>query len=734
MSISLWRVTHLWLAVISSIFLLIASATGAILSFEPIYEGSYSLKVNQADDLPIGKSIELIKERHEEILNITRDANGYIAIQTVNESEAFYINPFTGEKIGALFETPRIFDFCRTLHRSLFLGKAGRFLIGLTSVFLLFIAISGFFLILKKQGGLRKYFSKVVKNEFYKDYHSRFSRWMIISIVIISISGAYLFLERFNVIIVPQLNHTIEEVNLTDTPVLTLAKYPALAGLRLEDLREVNFPFAEFREEYYEFKLKDRELLVNQFSGEIISEIQYPIIKLISQLSFDLHTGEGTIIWSLVLCISSIGTLFFIYTGFAIYLKREKNGVKNPFRKADCPIVILVGSEQGSTHRFANALQKSLIREGQKVYLTSMNKYEVFEKMKHMLILTSTYGVGEAPSNANTYIAKLRAIQQNQSFKYAVLGFGSKAYPDFCQFAIEVDQELNQLKEANQVVPLHTVNNESKDEFISWVKSLEKTLTLNLPISDNDLAKTKTRQFELEVLNRECSLNELDSTFVLKLRCSHRVLKKYRSGDIMSIVPPGELKERLYSMSVDNDQKMILLSVRKHQTGVCSSYLSKLNNGDKMRVSFKSNAQFHFPADAPGVIMIANGTGIAPFLGMIATNNSKQNISLFWGGQNKQSLMLYNKYLQNAKSEGKLNRLEIAFSREEEKKQYVQNIVSSEIEWILTSLSQGFVIMICGGLAMQKGVEEIIAPAIEQYLNLSLDHFKEKGLIKTDCY
>jgi hypothetical protein len=35
---------------------------------------------------------------------------------------------------------------------------------------------------------------------------------------------------------------------------------------------------------------------------------------------------------------------------------------------------------------------------------------------------------------------------------------------------------------------------------------------------------------------------------------------------------------------------------------------------------------------------------------------------------------------------------------------------------------------------MQKGVEEIIAPAIEQYLNLSLDHFKEKGLIKTDCY
>ncbi|MEM9897075.1 MAG: PepSY-associated TM helix domain-containing protein, partial [Bacteroidota bacterium] len=73
MSISLWRLSHLWLAIISSIFILIASVTGAILSFEPVYEGSYDYKVPGGDQLTIAQLIFNAKSRYKEISSIERD-------------------------------------------------------------------------------------------------------------------------------------------------------------------------------------------------------------------------------------------------------------------------------------------------------------------------------------------------------------------------------------------------------------------------------------------------------------------------------------------------------------------------------------------------------------------------------------------------------------------------------------------------------------------------------------
>lgn len=132
--------------------------------------------------------------------------------------------------------------------------------------------------------------------------------------------------------------------------------------------------------------------------------------------------------------------------------------------------------------------------------------------------------------------------------------------------------------------------------------------------------------------------------------------------------------------------------------------------------------------------MIANGTGIAPYLGMINDSPLNQYISLYWGGQNSASYKLYEDHLNKALKAGKLNRITTTFSREGDEKQYVQDAIANDLEWISASLDQGQIIMICGGLSMQKEVEKVLDTYLKKISPYTLEHFKTKGQFKTDCY
>ena len=61
-------------------------------------------------------------------------------------------------------------------------------------------------------------------------------------------------------------------------------------------------------------------------------------------------------------------------------------------------------------------------------------------------------------------------------------------------------------------------------------------------------------------------------------------------------------------------------------------YLCSLQNGDTVNASLDRNESFHFVPDAPSVWLIGNGTGIAPYLGMIE-ENKKSSLKLIWGGR-----------------------------------------------------------------------------------------------------
>lgn len=100
-----------------------------------------------------------------------------------------------------------------------------------------------------------------------------------------------------------------------------------------------------------------------------MNEAKSPITVQLADLSLDLHTGRTNVIWAIILGIASLNILFFIYSGFAMTLKRRASRIKNKHKAEDSQFILLIGSENGSSLRFANAIQQQLIAHGKKFFL-----------------------------------------------------------------------------------------------------------------------------------------------------------------------------------------------------------------------------------------------------------------------------------------------------------------------------------------------------------------------------
>lgn len=731
MTISVWRFSHLMLALVSSVFIVLASITGMILALEPISNQLQNYTVNQ--DITVAATIKNVTKHYNDIITIETDENDFVIASVITnkgENDTFYINPDTGKKLGGLIEKAPVFRFTTNLHRSLFLKSTGRFIVGLVSFFLILMAISGIILIVKRQGGIRRYFSKVINENFEQYYHVVIGRWLLIPIVIVAMTGVYLSLEKFSLLPETTLSHNYPEAEIIDIDKIPVSEFKVFKSLKIGDVKRLEFPFSEDVEDYFFIKLKDKELLVHQYSGAIVSKQEYPLVKLISQWSLFLHTGQGTIMWSMILFIVCMALLFFIYSGFAMYVKRrKKTGIpKNKYTKDTSEIIILVGSETGSTINFANLFYNALIVQGKSVFISKMNAYSTYQQAKHIIIFTSTYGEGDAPISANKFKGLLETKTQTHTIDYAIVGFGSLRYPDYCKYAEDVDDLLKSHNGFQQMLELFKINNQSFDAFQTWVKQwcTATHVTLKIEQSIEKFNSKNTREFRVV---KRTDLND-DQTFMLYLKPIKKV--QFQSGDLLAIQPDVNEARRQYSIAKINNE--VVLSIKKHEKGVCSSYLSKLFVDDTITATIEHNREFHFPKTLKPVIMIANGTGIAPFLGMIHDNLDRQNLHLFLGLRNKASYQLYAAEIEAALHQQKLKACHLAYSREQFEKVYVQDLISQKTEWIANHLNQEGIIMICGSIAMQKQVFKQLHHIVNTRFDRSLKDFIDNGQIKTDCY
>ena len=167
-----------------------------------------------------------------------------------------------------------------------------------------------------------------------------------------------------------------------------------------------------------------------------------------------------------------------------------------------------------------------------------------------------------------------------------------------------------------------------------------------------------------------------------------------------------------------------------HHLGGASGHLSQLQSGAEISVYAQSPDHFRLPTnpDTP-IIMIGPGTGIAPFRAFVqeraATEASGDNW-LFFGNPHFTEDFLYQTEWQTWMDEGILNRIDLAFSRDQSEKIYVQHRILEQAEELWNWINRGAHIYICGDESrMAKDVHQALLRVIEEQGNQSSEQAKE---------
>ena len=538
--------------------------------------------------------------------------------------------------------------------------------------------------------------------------------------------------------------------------------------------------------------------------------------------------------------------------GFITGLKHQSNSINNNIKEkndSETLINILFGTQTGNSESVAEDLSNFALSNGFKTQINALDDIEMnnLSKMKNVAIITSTYGEGEMPDNAQLFWNALSSntAPQLNNMNYSVLALGDTGYEEFCHAGKLLDTRLEQLgakriikridcdvdfedlaeKWINSVVPkfnpdkkLDVVN---KDKTESIVKSWSRKNPYEAIISYNTLLSGPNSNKEiihyeidlgdsglkyevgdsLSIIPRNKQLlvdqiierlhtskdfipsgHEIDIENLLKFKFEiltptkrlieyvekiaedselslilekkdSKALDDFKWGmdvlDFMNLNPKVDfivekfldllkpLQHRTYSISssinkYDNKVHLTISSVRwknkkRDYNGVCSTYLADdCNENEKIKIFFTPNKSFRLPEDKDkDIIMIGPGTGIAPFRAFLqereVTNSSGKNW-LFFGDQTRDNDFIYEDELKDMLNKNILTKLDLAFSRDQKEKLYVQHKIYENKKEFFSWIENGSIIYICGDATkMAKDVEDIILKIISEEKNCSFN-------------
>lgn len=174
---------------------------------------------------------------------------------------------------------------------------------------------------------------------------------------------------------------------------------------------------------------------------------------------------------------------------------------------------------------------------------------------------------------------------------------------------------------------------------------------------------------------------------------------------------PGEVHLTVASVRYEANDTM--------KKGVASTYLADIvNQEDKVLVYTHNNKNFRLPAsgDTP-IIMVGPGTGVAPFRAFVehrGETGAKGKSWMIFGDQHYTYDFLYQLEWQDHLESGALTRLDVAFSRDQPEKVYVQDRLIEQAQDIYAWLEEGAHFYVCGDASrMAHDVNEALISVIE---------------------
>ena len=724
------RQFHSLPGLIAALLVMILAISGAVLSVDPALERLHNTST-VAGQLNVGQLAEGVARHFQGVEQIQRTASGTVIVyyNRDGQSGAETVDPLTGQ--GLAPSAPSAFTrWVKDLHRSLFMGTQGHGVSGVGALLMLILSVSGALLLARRLGGWRNLL-RPLRGTFSQRWHAEVGRLALLGLLLSAVSGLYMAATTFGLIADGSQSEPAFPTHISAGPALPVAKLQALQAIDLNDLRELVYPSPGNPNDVFSLRTSQGVGYVDPVSGALLSYQPHDSMRTVYQWIYQLHTAEGLWWLGLPLGLCALCVPLMSVTGILLWWRRRKAGPNirhnSPAHSADS--VILVGTENNTTWGFANTLHAALHQAGHHVHSAPMNEWKgEYRNAQRLLILTATHGDGDAPASAAQFLARLNHEGVKPGQPFAVLGLGDRQFPQFCQYAHQVQAAL-ELAGASPLLGLETVNRQSSQEFARWGHALATAL-------GHDLALAHTpeppRTYQLELAERIAYGEEVNApTHVLRFK-AHSELPGFQAGDLVGIISANSPVPRFYSLASSSTDGVLEICVRKHQGGLCSQLLHGLDIGASVEAFIQPNPQFRPASGAHPVILIGAGTGIGPLAGFIRNNTARHPMHLYWGGRNPASDFLYEPELNRYLADQRLTALRAAFSQVQNGS-YVQDRLRSDALSLRRLVEKGAQVLVCGSREMAKGVmqalDEILAP-----LNLSVLTLKAQGRYREDVY
>ena len=308
--------------------------------------------------------------------------------------------------------------------------------------------------------------------------------------------------------------------------------------------------------------------------------------------------------------------------------------------------------------------------------------------------------------------------------------------------------------EAGDALGVMPVN--APDLVAAWLKRLK--VASDTDIGGAPLSELLTSDLEIMTPSRELirgvelvAENE-ELTAVVKSQ-DKGLLEKYLWGkdslDLLNLCPNVSfdvaelvswlkpLQHRAYSISSSpkahkNEVHLTVAAVRwdyenRSHKGVCSTFLAdNVPVGEQAGIFMSPNKSFRVPEDdTVPMIMVGPGTGVAPFRAFLEERRERSARGanwLFFGDQHRGSDFIYEDEISNFSETGLLTRLDLAFSRDQADKVYVQHRLIENGKDIYSQLENGGHFYVCGDATrMAKDVDKALHDIIENHGNHDQD-------------
>ena len=713
------RTLHRWPGLVLAALLFVTALSGAALSLFPALEAVQAPAT--ADTLTVADLATRVQATHPGLEQIKRAPSGRITAWWFDGDQpgSAVIDPATGRDVASADPSP-VQRWLTTLHRSLFLGDAGRLLAATGALAMLGLAITGAWLVARRTGGWRRWFTRL-RGPWAGRLHTEIARVAVLGLLWSSVTALWMSAETFELITVesPPLNAPASVSGHTD---LALARMNALRATPVADLRELSFPAPGDPQDVFTLRTTQGMGYVDAGTGTLLAWQDLSLSQRVSDTIAMLHTGQGAAVLGLILGVMALGVPVLAVTGVWVWLAgwRARPKLQGNAPAAQADTVVLVGSEGGSTWGFAATLAEALRRAGHSVHVAPLRGFAParYRQAQRYLVLAATYGEGDAPASAQGFLERLQALDAPPTAPLAVLGFSDRSFPAFCAYAAAVDAAAR-TQGWPSLLPFDTIDRQSPQDFARWGRALGEALGTPLELAHQPTLPT-TETLTLVARRDHGSAVQVPMSILCFTlpplsrwqRLTGQGFARFEPGDLLGIVPEGSSVPRLYSLASGSQDGFVEIVVRRHVGGLASTQLTALEPGQTVRAFVRPHPGFHADHDRTPLILIGAGTGIGPLAGFIRHNTPARPIHLFFGLRHPDSDFLYHPELSRWQAEGKLTDLSLAVSRSAQP-QYVQDALREAAPQVVEAIRQGAKVMVCGGRDMARGVAETLTDILQ---------------------